>query len=148
MEEDKLDNLYQEIILDHYRRPRNPNLIVNPEINAEGFNPFCGDRIIITAKFDKNGIINQVGMEGEGCAISQASASMMGEILKGKTLENISNLADTFREMMRGTELSEKDIEQFGELMALEGVREFPVRIKCALLAWSALDEGIKNYKK
>ena len=87
-------------------------------------------------------------MEGEGCAISQASASMMGEILKGKTLESISSLTETFRGMMRGNNLSEKDIELFGELMALEGVREFPVRIKCALLAWSALDEGINNYKK
>jgi nitrogen fixation NifU-like protein len=87
-------------------------------------------------------------MKGEGCAISQASASMMSEILKGKTLENIVNLTQTFRGMMRGNELSEKDITLFGELMALEGVREFPVRIKCALLAWSALDEGINNYKK
>jgi nitrogen fixation NifU-like protein len=148
MEEDKLDNLYQEIILDHYRRPRNQNLIENSEIKAEGFNPFCGDRIIITANFSEQGIINQVGMKGEGCAISQASASMMSEILKGKTLENIVNLTQTFRGMMRGNELSEKDITLFGELMALEGVREFPVRIKCALLAWSALDEGINNYKK
>lgn len=148
MEEDKLDNLYQEIILDHYRRPRNPNIVLNPQIHAEGFNPFCGDRIIITANFDKDGVVNEVGMEGEGCAISQASASMMGEILKGKTLESISSLTETFRGMMRGNNLSEKDIELFGELMALEGVREFPVRIKCALLAWSALDEGINNYKK
>ena len=148
MEENKLDNLYQEIILDHYRRPRNSNLIIDPEIHAEGFNPFCGDRIIITAKFDEKGYVNQVGLESEGCAISQASASMMGEILKGKTLESISILAGTFRNMMRGNKLTEKDIELFGELMALEGVREFPVRIKCALLAWSALDEGINNYKK
>ena len=148
MEEDKLDNLYQEIILDHYRRPRNPNIVLNPQIHAEGFNPFCGDRIIITANFDKDGVVNEVGMEGEGCAISQASAAMMGEILKGKTLESISSLTETFRGMMRGNNLSEKDIELFGELMALEGVREFPVRIKCALLAWSALDEGINNYKK
>ena len=139
--------IYRDLLLEHARHPKNSGRIDNPDLQAFAQNPLCGDELELTLTLSGE-VIQDCKTQVRGCSICQASASMMGEILKGKTLESISSLTETFRGMMRGNNLSEKDIELFGELMALEGVREFPVRIKCALLAWSALDEGINNYKK
>ena len=141
-----LDDLYAEIILDHYRHPRNNGLLGDADLRAEGFNPFCGDRVVLTLGLDANERIAHTGFEGEGCSISQASASIMTEILKGKTLEQAAGLNAAFREMMAGVEPTEEQEEAFGELAALRGVQQFPVRIKCALLGWATLQDAIAEY--
>ena len=143
MQQGALDGLYQDIILDHYRRPRHRGLLDAPDVEAEGFNPFCGDRVILTARLGDDGRIDSVGFAGEGCAISQASASMMTQLLKGRTMTEATGLGARFRDLMKGEELNAEEEEQMGDLAALEGVRKFPVRIKCALLAWSALQDAI-----
>jgi nitrogen fixation NifU-like protein len=146
MRSDALDELYQDIILDHFRRPRHHDLLEAPDLRAEGFNPFCGDRVVLTADLDETGRISGVGFSGEGCAISQASASMMTQLLKGRTLEEASALAARFKGLMKGSTLTAEEEEDMGDLAALEGVRMFPVRIKCALLGWSALQDALAAY--
>lgn len=143
-----LDDLYAEIILDHYRHPRNNGLLGDADLRAEGFNPFCGDRIVLTLELDADERIAHTGFEGEGCSISQASASIMTEMLKGKTLEEAAGLNAAFREMMAGVEPTEEQEEEFGELAALRGVQQFPIRIKCALLGWATLQDAIAEYAK
>lgn len=138
-----LDSLYQEIVLDHYKNPRNHSLLEEPDLKAEGFNPFCGDRVVLTAKLDDAGLVSDVGFYGEGCAISQSSASMMTEAIKGGTVADASEMVAVFKGMMQGKELSPDQEESLGELAVLRGVREFPIRIKCALLTWSALQDAI-----
>jgi nitrogen fixation protein NifU and related proteins len=132
-----LDWLYQEIILDHYKRPRNFGTLENADAVAEEENPYCGDHIIVHLKTDGERIA-EIRFTGRGCAISQASASMMTEKVKGMGLEEALKFAEDFRQMMRG----EKPFPPEGELEdldALRGVREFPVRVKCATLAWELL---------
>ncbi len=143
----EVDELYREVILDHYRSPRNPNPLEAPDIESEAFNPFCGDEVTVQLKLDDDGRVENTSSRGQGCSISQASASMMAELLKGKSLKETEELRERFRAMMMGEELSEKDILAMGDLEALQGVRRFPVRIKCALLAWSALQDGIDEYR-
>ena len=143
-----LDDLYAEIILDHYRHPRNNGLLSVADLRAEGFNPFCGDRVILTLGLDADERIAHTGFEGEGCSISQASASIMTEMLKGRTLEQAAGLNAAFREMMAGVEPTEEQEVAFGELAALRGVQQFPVRIKCALLGWSTLQDAIAEYAR
>ena len=145
MQMEDLDSLYQEIVLDHYKSPRNQGLIREPDMNAEGFNPFCGDKVVLTAGIDQGGQIKEVGLTGEGCAISQSSASMLSEAIKGLDLEQAKELIARFRGMMQGDDLSEEDEESLGDLVVLQGVRQYPIRIKCALLAWSTLQDAIAN---
>lgn len=144
-DEADLEGLYQEILLDHYRNPRNYRLVQDPDLRAEGFNPFCGDRVVLTAQID-SGCIGSVGFTGQGCAISQASASMMSELLKGRTIEEAESLVRQMKGIMQGTTLSPEEEEALGDLMVLESVRKFPIRIKCALLAWSALQDAIAEF--
>ena len=144
---DELDELYREVILDHYRSPRNPVPLEAPDIESEGFNPFCGDQIVVQLKLDGDGRVAQTSSRGEGCSISLASVSMMTELLKGKTLNESEELRERFRALMMGEELSEEILLSMGDLEALQGVRKFPIRIKCALLAWSALQDGINEYR-
>jgi len=137
----KLDWLYQEIILDHYKRPRNFGTLDNADAVAEEENPYCGDHIVVHIKTDGEKIID-IRFSGKGCAISQASASMMTEKVKGMKLDEALRFAEDFRKMMRG----EKPFPPEGELEdldALRGVREFPVRIKCATLAWDLLQRSL-----
>ena len=145
MQMEDLDSLYQEIVLDHYKSPRNQGLIQEPDMDAEGFNPFCGDKVVLTAGIDEGGQIKEVGLTGEGCAISQSSASMLSESIKGLDLEQAKKLIARFRGMMQGNDLSEEDEESLGDLVVLQGVRQYPIRIKCALLAWSTLQDAIAN---
>lgn len=147
MQSDELDDLYREVILDHYRRPRNQQRLEDAQVQAEGNNPFCGDEIALQVKLNGQGAIQDIGFQGRGCSISQASVSMLTEALKGKTLEEAEALSQTFRRMMRGEELDDADLEALGDLEALRGVRKFPVRIKCALLAWTTLEEGMEAYR-
>ena len=143
---DEIDQLYGEAILDHYRNARNKIRIEEPDIEYDEYNPICGDRVVLQLKL-KDGLIRKGCFQGEGCSISQASASMMTGLLVGRTLEEAEELAENVRQMMYGRGASKGNKEQLGDLEALQAVRKFPVRIKCALQAWTALEEGIEEYR-
>jgi nitrogen fixation NifU-like protein len=135
--------LYQEMILDHYRRPRNKGEIENPDETIVMKNPLCGDEITVQVRYDDDTVAD-VGFIGRGCSISQASASMMTQLIKGKKRDEIEGLRSRFREMVMGDETAQED-KSLGSLRALGGVAKFPARVKCALLAWNALEEGMKR---
>ena len=132
----ELDELYQEVILDHNRRPRNHEALPAPARSGEGFNPLCGDRIRVYLELDGD-TVKRVTFEGNGCAISQASASVMTEAVKGKTVEEVEALFHSFQDLVTGK--AEADPIELGEIGALVGVRTFPTRVKCATLAWHTL---------
>jgi nitrogen fixation NifU-like protein len=138
-----LDDLYREVILDHYSHPRNKGELPDPDIKVEGANPLCGDELSIFVRLDGDRVAD-VRFVGRGCSISQASASMMTERIKGKTLAEAQALVSRFKGMMQGAPADE---EEMGELAALQGVRKFPVRVKCATLSWVALDQGIEEFE-
>jgi len=133
--------LYQELILDHYRRPRNKGTLENADASAEMKNPLCGDEITLQVAFEGNGV-SDLRFSGRGCSISQASASMMTQLVKGKGAEEIAALRTRFRDMMLGDASAVTD-EKLGSLRALSGVARFPARVKCALLAWNALESTL-----
>jgi len=135
----QLDELYQEVILDHNRRPRNFRPIESGH-KAEGFNPLCGDQITVYVRVDDD-VITDVSFQGSGCAISKASASMMTESVKGKTIPEATALFSRFQKMITAPPGSAPD--QLGKLTALSGVRQFPIRVKCASLAWHTLQAAI-----
>jgi nitrogen fixation NifU-like protein len=141
----ELDDLYGDTVLDHCRHPRNHPTLEHPDIATRAVNPFCGDEADLQIALDR-GRVTRVGAQGAGCSINQAATSMLSEAISGKTLEEIGALARTYRGMMNGGNLSQRELEGLGELAVLSGVREFPVRIKCALLAWSGLEDGISQY--
>jgi nitrogen fixation NifU-like protein len=145
---DGLDDLYQEIIIDHYKSPRNKGTLAHVDLHSEGFNPFCGDQVILGLGLDADGRIDEVAFEGQGCSISQASASMLTEQLKGMSLDEAEALVKTFKGIMAGDELSDAQEDELGEIAALQGVRQFPIRIKCALLGWTTLQDAIAEYRK
>ena len=140
-----LDEIYRDdVILDHRRNPRNPERPDHVDLTADGVNPFCGDEIHLQLGLDREGRIARVGLQGEGCAINQATGSMLSEAVRGLNLSEVRELSSRFRNMMQGPDPTEDQLSKLGELSVLVKVREFPVRIKCALLAWSALDDGIE----
>jgi nitrogen fixation NifU-like protein len=141
---DQLDDMYREVILDHYRAPRGSKPIEHIDLTSEGKNPSCGDEIALTVAMD-DGRVQDIHVDCHGCAISTASASMLAEYIKGKTLDDAIRIADIVKKMLKGEETEIPD--DYDDLEALKGVRNFPVRIKCALLAWMTLIEGLKNYK-
>jgi len=143
MSDPPLKALYQELILQHYRKPRNKGSLDSPDVDVAMNNPVCGDEITLQLGV-VDGRIDAARFHGQGCAISQASASMMTHLLEGKTLEEAAALTARFTEMMHGNEEAAKD-RALGDLRALAGVSKFPVRIKCALLAWNALQEGTRE---
>ncbi len=136
-----LDDLYREIILDHYRTPRNHGRLNPCDLTARGFNPLCGDDIEITARVN-DGVITEISFAGHGCSISQASASMLTEAVVGRPLAEALELAESVRAMFTGQPV---DIEKLGDLEALQGVKRYPIRIKCATLAWNALQVGAQR---
>ena len=138
-----LDDLYREIILDHYGHPRNRGRLDDADIKVEGANPLCGDELSFYVRLE-DGVIRGVRFEGRGCSISQASASMMTEAIQGKTLGEARALVEEFKAMMRG---QPSTLEQT-DLSALAGVRKFPVRVKCATLAWVALEGGVEEFEE
>ncbi len=142
-----LHGLYGESIMDHFRSPRHRASLASSDIESEEFNPFCGDRIILQIKLDDAGRIAQVSSRSEGCSIIQATASMMAEALLGKSLEQAATLDQAFRAMMRGEDLDQGSLPELGDLVAMQVVREYPVRIKCALLPWLALEEGMESHQ-
>ncbi|MGH2682003.1 MAG: Fe-S cluster assembly sulfur transfer protein SufU [Actinomycetota bacterium] len=137
-----LDELYKEVILDHYKNPRNKREMDAPTVSRRKNNPLCGDEIEIHALVD-DGVVKDVTFVGQGCSISQASASMLTESIQGKPLGEATALAADFRGMMEGR--VEPDDEAFGDLVALKGVAKYPVRIKCAVLAWDILQEALDD---
>jgi len=137
-----LSDLYQEVILDHNRRPRNFHTLRDASHSAEGYNPLCGDRLTLYLKVNGD-TIEDVSFEGAGCAISKASASMMTDALKGRSLAEATALFDRFHRMV--TTPPSEPIEDMGKLSSLAGVREFPVRVKCASLAWHTLKAALSN---
>ena len=142
---DDLDELYEAIILDHYRSPRNTAPIENPDIDLEVNNPFCGDEFHIQLKV-KDDAVTQVGITGRGCAISQASASLLAELVEGKSSGEVKAAVDAVRRLLRGEEITEEEVETLGDIEALGGVRKFPVRIKCALLSWVGLGDALEEH--
>ena len=140
-----LDGLYGDTIMDHHRNPRHRTPVPEPDIEAEEFNPFCGDRVTLQIQLNADGRVARVSSRSEGCSIIQATASMMSEVMHGKTLEELAELSLSFRRMMQGNPPGEEPGETLGDLVALQVVRQYPVRIKCALLPWMALEEGIEG---
>lgn len=143
----ELNELYEEIILDHYRNPRNNEELDNPDVEIEANNPFCGDEVKIQINF-QNGRVDEIGVTGRGCAISQSSASLLSELAEGQTRPELSRATDLMRRMMRDESLTEAEQDVLGDIEALRGVRRFPVRIKCALLPWAALQDALESYEK
>lgn len=145
-----LEELYREVILDHYRNPRNRGHLESPDATAEGVNPLCGDEINIEVRFDGD-VVTDVAVEGQGCSISQSSASMMTEAIKGKSKSEIAELVSRFRKMMSLEESEDTGLDPerpgsvLGDIEALQGVRQYPVRIKCASLGWNTLMEALER---
>ncbi len=138
-----LEDLYREIILDHYRSPRNRGELPPPAAHAVGHNPLCGDEIEVYLAV-RDGVVDDIKVGGQGCSISQSSASMMSQAVKGRTLDEVRALVHRFRAMMSIEPVDEATAEvKLGDLEALQGVVKFPVRIKCAVLAWSTLTEAL-----
>ena len=140
-----LDELYKEVILDHYRAPRNKGRLDPHDVLLERNNPLCGDEIELFLKFDGENL-EGIAFDGKGCSISQASASMMTEKVKGLSAKDAAALAEEIKSMMAGD--SEGDADVLGDLVSLKGVVKYPVRIKCALLGWNTLLEGIEEHGK
>jgi len=138
-----LDDLYRELILDHYRHPRNKGDLEDRTARVEGYNPLCGDEVEIDLRVGEDGTIEDVAFKGRGCSISQASSSMMTDAVKGKSKEEALELLGAFTKMMTDPEL--EPATELGDLEAFQGVAKFPVRVKCATLAWHVLEEGLEK---
>jgi nitrogen fixation NifU-like protein len=147
MTEIALSSLYQQLILEHYRKPRNKGRLPAPTVVVHMNNPVCGDDIQLHLAVDTEQRVTAATFLGHGCSISQASVSMMTVRLKGRTLDEALSLAERFTEMMHGSEEAARD-RKLGELRALQGVSKFPVRIKCALLGFDALQEAAKRVRR
>jgi len=144
---DPLEELYRELILDHHKNPRNYGELENPDVRVEGANPLCGDEVLLTMNIN-GGRITQVRLKSIGCSISRASGSMMTEVVIGKTIDEARCSANLFKEMMLGNGTAADLPEDMEDLEALEGVKKYPVRVKCALLAWNTLLEGLDQAEK
>jgi nitrogen fixation protein NifU and related proteins len=135
-----LDEIYKEVILDHYKNPRNKREMPDAELTCSKNNPLCGDEITVFVHAE-DGKVLDVSFVGQGCSISQSSASMMTEAVSGKTVEEVDQLSASVRGMLSGE--VEPDEDAFGELVALKGVVKYPIRVKCAVLAWDVLQEAL-----
>ena len=140
-----MNELYEAIILDHYRSPRNTAPVEEPDIDLEVNNPFCGDEFHIQLKVEDDAV-SQVGITGRGCAISQASASLLAELVKGKSASEVESAVSAVRRLLKGEEITDAEADILGDIEALGGVRKFPVRIKCALLSWVGLGDALRDY--
>lgn len=145
MSSNNLDQLYRRVIMDHYKTPRNKGTLDTNSVNIEMNNPTCGDRILLTLQVE-DGIVKDAKFDGEGCSISMASASMMTQAVKGKEVDEALKLSRIFSDMMLGKEYD--DSIDLGDIEALQGVSQFPARIKCATLAWKAMEKGVQGEEK
>jgi nitrogen fixation NifU-like protein len=139
--------LYQEVILDHNKSPRNFRRMENATSVVEGFNPLCGDHYTIYLNLVDN-VVKEISFQGAGCAISKASASMMSTILKGKTKEEAEQIFHQFHHLVTGAVQANENIETLGKLAAFAGVSEFPARVKCASLAWHTVHSALQGDQK
>lgn len=143
-----LEDLYRDVILDHYRNPRHRHALAAPDASADGVNPLCGDEVRVELALDGD-TVTDVAVTGQGCSISQSSASMMSQAIVGKTRREIDELADRFRAMMTAEDEAAAGLDPdrpgavLGDLEALQGVRRYPVRIKCASLPWTTLEQAL-----
>ena len=137
-----LDTLYRQVIMDHYKNPRNKGVLEDGSLTINMNNPTCGDRIQLTMKVE-DGTVTDAKFEGEGCSISMSSASMMTQAIKGRNIEDALKLSQIFSDMMQGKDYD--DSIDLGDIEALQGVAKFPARIKCATLAWKAMEKGINE---
>jgi nitrogen fixation NifU-like protein len=140
----ELSELYQQVILDHNKKPRNFRRLETANHTAEGYNPLCGDQLTVYLNLEDD-TVKEVGFEGSGCAISKAAASMMTQAVKGKSKEQVENLFQEFHSMVMGELNEETDENSLGNLKIFAGVREFPVRVKCATLAWHTLHAALNK---
>ena len=138
-----LDELYQEVILDHYKHPRCHGCLSAPQAQSSLYNPLCGDHITIELTVE-NGRVAQIAFSGKGCSISQAAASMMSSICEGQSIVEVEKFLNKFRALMRG-EVGQSECAELGDAVALEGVRKFSARVKCAMLAWEALERCLSE---
>jgi nitrogen fixation protein NifU and related proteins len=143
----ELSELYQQVILDHNKKPRNFRKLENANHSAEGYNPLCGDQLTIYLDLE-NGQVKDVGFEGSGCAISKAAASMMTQAVKGKSKEQAESLFNEFHSMVTGELNEETEENNLGNLKIFAGVREFPVRVKCATLPWHTLHAALNQQEQ
>ena len=146
-----LKQLYQDIILEHGKNPRNLGKCEGYSHEAKGYNPLCGDKVHVYLKLDSGKKVQSLTFEGEGCAISLASASIMTELVKGKSFEETKEIMDAFLDMVKNTseiQSNHLDEEQKTKLMSLSGVKQFPMRVKCATLSWHTLNSAIKEKKE
>ena len=144
---EELRELYQQVILDHNKSPRNFRVIEHPSHHAEGYNPLCGDRIDVFVTVN-DGIVEDISFQGKGCAISKASASLMSSIVKGKSVEEAEKLFEKFHDLITGKLGDNPDVEEIGKLAVLAGVKDFPARVKCASLAWHTMINALKEEKE
>ena len=142
-----LKGLYGDLILDHYRNPRHRAPVADADVEAEEFNPFCGDRVVLQFKLDGEGRIVEASAQSEGCSIIQASASMLADMALGMSVAELESLSERFRSMMRNGLSTGEAENELGDLHSLQVVRQFPVRIKFALLPWTALAAGIERFR-
>ncbi|WP_313803752.1 Fe-S cluster assembly sulfur transfer protein SufU [Cytobacillus sp.] len=142
MSSNNLDTLYRQVIMDHYKNPRNKGVLADDSLTINMNNPTCGDRIQLTLKLEGDKVVD-AKFEGEGCSISMSSASMMTQAIKGRNIEDALKLSEVFSLIMQGKDY-EDDID-LGDIEALQGVAKFPARIKCATLAWKAMEKGLKE---
>ncbi|ENH96823.1 Fe-S cluster assembly protein NifU [Gracilibacillus halophilus YIM-C55.5] len=138
-----LDTLYRQVIMDHYKNPRNRGSLDDESVTIDMNNPTCGDRIELHLQVE-DGVVQDAKFEGEGCSISMSSASMMTQAVKGKDVEQALKMSSMFSDMMLGNEIDNEDID-LGDIEALQGVSKFPARIKCATLAWKAMEKGVAS---
>lgn len=141
---DQIRELYQEVVFDHNRNPRNFRVMEDANRKIEGFNPLCGDRITLYVKVN-DGVIEDVSFQGAGCAISTASASLMTEIVRGLTEPEAEHLFEVFHNVTTGKNAEAVNLEEIGKLAVLAGVRAYPARVKCATLAWHSLQAALRN---
>jgi nitrogen fixation protein NifU and related proteins len=141
----ELDDLYRDVILDHFRSPRGTQPLDHPDVAQEGYNPLCGDEVKLELHLH-DGRIEDVSVHGHGCSISVASGSLLVEQLKGRTLAEGRRILSAFRAMLHGEGPADEGL--LGDLVALEGVRNFPVRIKCALLPWTTLEQALTGVRE
>jgi len=143
----ELSELYQQVILDHNKKPRNFHKLETANHFAEGYNPLCGDQLNVYLQVDDD-VIRDISFEGSGCAISKAAASMMTQAVKGKTKKETEELFDEFHRMVTGVLDEESEANQLGKLKIFAGVREFPVRVKCATLSWHTMHAALNNQER
>lgn len=140
--------LYQQVILEHNKKPRNFKKLEGATHFAEGYNPLCGDHLHVYLSVNTSGVIEAVSFEGSGCAISQASASMMTEALKGKTVEETGKLFEEFRKLVVGQIHPDRDMHHLGKLAIFSGIWQYPARVKCAILSWHTMKGALEKEQK